>query len=300
MACPTCGGSQRRALAPGIWVCESPVTELFQMPRPFDLVGPTPVGASTRTCGVRYQEGPTVTGEAPPTCACGIFAVGACTECGQPVCVDCLQRVEGRVMCADDAQRVRLVSNASILAAHESDRLRRAVAAAASAAASRDRGEEARLKIPALLEQLRAAGSPGSVLVPMTTWQLKKRTLRSDTMEPTVTQLRAWRIATTYSYRHLPSYDRAVSVDVTLYVDEHRRYFTTWQRSDDPSAPPPQVDDALDTPLQELQATWTARANEKEGPVKVRGHAFDEHYVARWGQVYDALAAHLPGGAAAP
>jgi hypothetical protein len=34
-----------------------------------------------------------------PKCECGVYAIAECTDCGSPLCGDCLRRAEGRVYC---------------------------------------------------------------------------------------------------------------------------------------------------------------------------------------------------------
>jgi hypothetical protein len=92
MPCPSCGGTAREAIAPGWWRCLSTVT--FSGPGPGagappgGRFGPATVSSSS-VCGNTYAEA----GEGSPmntaTCSCGTFAIGICTECGEPVCGNC-------------------------------------------------------------------------------------------------------------------------------------------------------------------------------------------------------------------
>lgn len=105
MACPECGGSERRPLASNYFECTTPVakTERIFAPRPGHMPGPgIPVEAIDRTyyvpCGHRYQEGAATAGA--PTCACGMFAVGVCLDCRTPVCGHHHEAVGGNVYCS--------------------------------------------------------------------------------------------------------------------------------------------------------------------------------------------------------
>lgn len=290
MACPTCGGLQRRAVAPGFWECESPVTELFQTAQPFDLVGAAPVGARTRPCGTRYQEGQAA---GAPSCRCGMFAVATCTECGQPLCGDCLRRVSGHVLCVVDAQRVHAQMDAPRLAEERQRQVRMAEAAA--------RNEQAHAKIPALLEQLRAAGSPGSHIVPLRTSELKQRRLRSAIWTERVTYLSVWTLGTGMADRNLAQHDRPVWCDITVLVDEDGHYFSTWQRHDARPPAEPLIDMDSGETLEHLFKQWAARANRKAGPIPSGRNAQDaQDAMVRWDTIYEVLASHLLAGTSPP
>jgi hypothetical protein len=108
MSCPECGGLERRALSYNYFECTSQVARVQRTfaPRPGHMPGPgVPVEAIDRTyyevCGHQYQEGAAPTGV--PTCACGMFAVGACVDCGTPVCgrAACNVSADGKVCCAE-------------------------------------------------------------------------------------------------------------------------------------------------------------------------------------------------------
>lgn len=73
--CPSCGGTQRRVIAPGYWECQT-MNVIGMAP------GQQPV---TRVCGHRYQEGPGGDRGAE-RCGCGMYAVGACRVCETAVC----------------------------------------------------------------------------------------------------------------------------------------------------------------------------------------------------------------------
>lgn len=61
-----------------------------------------------RVCGHRYQEGG-AGGPNPPTCTCGMFAVGRCTECDAPVCghPGCSEHAGLLLLCRTHADRRR-------------------------------------------------------------------------------------------------------------------------------------------------------------------------------------------------
>ena len=80
MACPTCGGLERRILAPGYFECLSLGSLVRQNPI-HPALGTT---TSVYVCGVRYQEATASMTMTP--CACGIFAIGRCGSCERTVC----------------------------------------------------------------------------------------------------------------------------------------------------------------------------------------------------------------------
>lgn len=96
MTCPSCGGADRSPLTPGYWRCTSLVTTRHvgyvpDLNMPLDAphsYGATPVASTTsKPCGHQYQEAP-MAGGAVPQCGCGMFAIGACGQCGSHVCGD--------------------------------------------------------------------------------------------------------------------------------------------------------------------------------------------------------------------
>lgn len=102
VSCPTCGGTSSRALAPNYVECTSQV-----------LRNVIPAGAQGNpvdvplygSCGHRFQTGPSPAGAAQ--CTCGMFAVGRCTTCDQPLCGDHVDRYAGQVMCEAHAAALR-------------------------------------------------------------------------------------------------------------------------------------------------------------------------------------------------
>lgn len=104
MPCPACGGTDRRPIAPGLWECQTVRTINSYMPAPGEHAGTVPLIPEflTSVCGHRYQDqaAPPGTGSGGiPACACGMFAVAACRECGTSLCGDHLVRWDGQVFC---------------------------------------------------------------------------------------------------------------------------------------------------------------------------------------------------------
>ena len=93
MSCPSCGGSRRKAIAPGWWQCSSEV--ISESPGPgrgapqTGEFGPDALISASR-CGNVYAEA-SAPKELPavPSCSCGTFAIGICVKCGEPVCGIC-------------------------------------------------------------------------------------------------------------------------------------------------------------------------------------------------------------------
>lgn len=94
MHCPVCGGDRRDPVAPGYWRCASVVTETAwttgpdpRYPPSMGVMGPIPTEVQ-RICGHEYHEanpGDDAMGDRE-SCSCGIFAIGRCAECQQPLC----------------------------------------------------------------------------------------------------------------------------------------------------------------------------------------------------------------------
>ena len=120
MACPKCGGRNRRTLGANLFVCEelipSSTTRWVPHASPQFVGQMAPlVEQHWEPCGERYQEG--AVAPAAPICDCGVFAVGICTECGRPVCggTSCSEQVGGMLLCRGDAaevHRARATANA--------------------------------------------------------------------------------------------------------------------------------------------------------------------------------------------
>jgi hypothetical protein len=96
MACPRCGASDYRLIAPGFVECLG----LALVPDPSSLRhGPTPA-----PCRTRYH---TTTGQpvtATGSCGCGFFAIGACPQCGTLYCGDHSWLRDGQRLCATCAR----------------------------------------------------------------------------------------------------------------------------------------------------------------------------------------------------
>jgi hypothetical protein len=109
MACPKCGGSSRRQVAPGAFECTSVVTTMRLLPAPGPGHGPVDLEprAVDQVCGHRYQEGTPAMAANLPKCWCGVFAIAECTECGSALCGDHIQRAGGRVYCKDHVGAAR-------------------------------------------------------------------------------------------------------------------------------------------------------------------------------------------------
>lgn len=107
MACPSCGGSERSAVAPGFFECTSLLTVSSVDMVPDGRGGAVPVEQRrTRVCGHRYHEGSGSVGHGP-SCACGTFAIGTCHECGRAVCGDHSSLIDGHRLCSDDLVRAQ-------------------------------------------------------------------------------------------------------------------------------------------------------------------------------------------------
>jgi hypothetical protein len=77
-ACPSCGGLDRREIAPGDFECLTQRVVGMVPPQANGLSVHTPVH---RICGCRYQ-----VPVSSVTCHCGKYSIGKCSRCDQPVC----------------------------------------------------------------------------------------------------------------------------------------------------------------------------------------------------------------------
>jgi hypothetical protein len=146
MACPTCGGSNREAIAPGWWRCRSDVISRIPGPGygapPTGQFGPEWIDVAV-PCGSTYAEG---IGQGPiaPACSCGTFAIGICEECGEPVCGECSgmyggKRIHDRhALQRVDAQRQQETENARRESEKKAAEHRRAIDAYESAHGGHD------------------------------------------------------------------------------------------------------------------------------------------------------------------
>jgi hypothetical protein len=125
VACPVCGGTNRRPIGRGYWQCESPVMEAGWVP---DVGAPRlRPGPVERSCGHRYQDGTGPThasssarvtsgsGSASmaaitqDVCSCGMSAIAWCVACGAGSCGDHLRYFDGRVVCSTHEQSMRAI-----------------------------------------------------------------------------------------------------------------------------------------------------------------------------------------------
>jgi hypothetical protein len=108
MRCPSCGGTQREAIAPGYWRCTSTVATVNAAPGPGaanPAYGPAVIGREEhRVCGFTYQEGTRTLNqlcECGSNGRCGTFAVGRCVECDRFVCGDHSARHDDQRLCRE-------------------------------------------------------------------------------------------------------------------------------------------------------------------------------------------------------
>lgn len=154
-ACPRCGGSDRRPLAPNFFECETQVLSdvvprgVQGNPTDVPLYGP---------CGHRYQEEVPIGGA---KCFCGMFAVGECRECDRPLCGDHGGRYgRGAFLCYQHGLEARQRETA---AREEAER------AAASAQSARHEQELAEAREAIKKESAaRYAAAPGFPTAPAT------------------------------------------------------------------------------------------------------------------------------------
>jgi hypothetical protein len=100
-ACPRCGGTSSNLLAPGYHECTSQMLVNVVPPGAQGNPGPVPI---YQMCGNRYKTGAAAVGA--PQCACGMYAVGACRDCGEPLCGRHVNTRNDTVLCADHANAV--------------------------------------------------------------------------------------------------------------------------------------------------------------------------------------------------
>lgn len=127
MACPSCSGTQGEPIALGYWRCTSRIAHSTVTMVPIfpgdPRAGMRPLEqVSYSICGFAYQEGDGRVSAAAPLCKCGMFAIGACSQCGVFTC-----GVHGRLMgeqflCGEHARQEQQRREASERdAAKESD-----------------------------------------------------------------------------------------------------------------------------------------------------------------------------------
>jgi hypothetical protein len=132
MACPHCGGMDRRAISPGFWECTSMLYgEVPTGLHPSGKFGPV-YQTIAHPCGRRYQEGaPGGTGTLCQTCT--VFAIGICADCGNPQCGNCGRHYQGAFLCAQ-CRQARAAAEQAAAREAEAEAGRKKAAAAAAAA----------------------------------------------------------------------------------------------------------------------------------------------------------------------
>lgn len=111
MKCPNCGSSEARQIAPNFYECTDVIRFKVQVrkhrPNPNQnavrrgqqppLIWFTEDEYHSRDCGTKYHVG--VPSESSVTCSCGTFAIGLCASCGQAICGDHSELLEGKRNC---------------------------------------------------------------------------------------------------------------------------------------------------------------------------------------------------------
>lgn len=98
--CPACGGTERRPIAPGWFVCTS--TRIVDVV-PTGMQGNLADVPISGVCGHRYQAGAMTS----PLCFCGVFSVGTCRQCGQALCGDHGTQAGGSFVCVQHVVEAR-------------------------------------------------------------------------------------------------------------------------------------------------------------------------------------------------
>lgn len=121
MACPVCGGTASRPIAPGYVECTSLVEEHTVVWRPM-MGNPAQMEphdeVMSRVCATRYHVGGPIS---TALCACGTFAIGICPqpECGIPVCGDHSRLMDGQRLCLGHANSLEIEITRKARAAEE-------------------------------------------------------------------------------------------------------------------------------------------------------------------------------------
>jgi hypothetical protein len=122
-ACPRCGGLDRREIAPGDYECLTLATVGMVSPQASGLNVPAPV---QRLCGYRYQ-----VPVSSVTCHCGMYSIGRCAACGEPVCGLHATQTKGQLLCLDcnaanqkTAQEVARLEAVATITAWETEALK--------------------------------------------------------------------------------------------------------------------------------------------------------------------------------
>jgi hypothetical protein len=165
MACPHCGGTDRRAISPGFWECTSLL--YGEMPtglHPSGQFGPA-FQTVARPCSRRYQEGaPGGTGTLCQTCT--VFAIGICADCGDPQCGNCGRHYQGAFLCTRCRQERAAAEQAAAQEAAAEAARKNAAAAAAAARLADAKQKWLRTAAHTLGAQVRQTHAEGWVIGP--------------------------------------------------------------------------------------------------------------------------------------
>jgi len=288
MACPTCGSTERRSVAPGYWECLGTIEEVRQAPQPGGPPGALVGYIDERPCLTRYQEASTGLLHGSQTvCECGMFAVARCTECARPLCGDCSRRVDGRIYCAPHGRALQAeidAERASALArAQEAHRQQQAERAA--------RRDQVRAYVPGLLEQLKTLGSPGSTPITFMTSEDKPGVLASmrewvSGSRPTVdvaTTLNAWPLKT-YQVKRSPWNSSDYWEDVVAFVSDEGHFFIACRGK-------PEMDNIYGTATETLRQWADPERQSASSPF---GDHHGDRSAVTWEHVEKTLRDHLP------
>lgn len=169
MACPNCGGAERRAITPGYWECTTllPVRAATGVPHP--ALGPMWTEGAV-ACLTRYQEGPKLL---TPSCSrCGQYSVGRCDHCQRPYCGDHARSTSYGFQCLDG-----IAENNTRHRAEQAQEAARTQQEAAAAKDARDREHQAAVErnrsqhgpeepILAAIDQLKPAAARAKTVIP--------------------------------------------------------------------------------------------------------------------------------------
>jgi hypothetical protein len=134
-------------LAPGYFECQGEV--LYNLV-PAGMQG-NPVDVPLyRVCGFKHQDGSGPRGT--EQCSCGMYSVGACTRCGEPLCGDHLRYGEGKLLCPRHSAEVERAATARAAEQRERARLQEEQQLA--------RDQAVNAKVDAALPELAAPGQP--------------------------------------------------------------------------------------------------------------------------------------------
>lgn len=167
MACPHCGGMERRAISPGFWECTSMLYgEVPTGLHPSGRFGPA-FQTVAHPCGRRYQDGaPGGTGTLCQTCT--VFAIGICADCGIPQCGNCGRHYRGAFLCAQCLQARVAAEQAAAEQAAAGAARQKAAAEASAAQLADDRVAWLRAAARTLDAQVRRTHRDGWAVEPAT------------------------------------------------------------------------------------------------------------------------------------